>query len=402
VITLWDNSQSAPGGHHYIDGPRAGFDSSVRILNASAWAAQTSPTVVLKTEAELITLFGNAAYADWPLVLDYEVGTNDEQPDRELMVQLIQTARRASPAGRLIGIYNEQMPLRDWDYRDTQNWGEHDANNQKFAPGLFGTADLPNPGPLDIADFVVVSGYLFYPLLNADDDLTVADAAQVTRAQTENYIKGMLEAASVYGMPINLYIWPSYHGGGGSADPEDPGYRWWKFQPIHHAARDDWQWFCRMIAQYHAQTGLPHMVTVWSADSFGGGWDAGEGDTVGMDDATLFSFLDILSRECRGGINRPDGTRYYEISSTAVADSTALPAVIRADAGLVAKFEAGGADLKAAMEDPLVVAAYGMPGTPNVVLRTGNRAIYEGSMVPDGVEVISGPLDLAGARAVSA
>ncbi len=143
------------------------------------------------------------------------------------------------------GIYG-MMPVRDYftpvrydyDSPEFEEWTVTNARLQELA---------------DHVDVILPSIYTFYPDYAADGTPRIWERDRWVQYATANLLQ-----ARQYGKPVVSYIWPHFHGGGGSADPDSPDYRYWKYQPI---GRDFWEVILETTYQYSDSTviyeGLP-------------------------------------------------------------------------------------------------------------------------------------------------
>ncbi|MCA9151776.1 MAG: tandem-95 repeat protein, partial [Planctomycetales bacterium] len=100
-------------------------------------------------------------------------------------------------------------------------------------------------------DVIIPSVYTFYPDYNADGSPRLIERDRWVRYATTN----LLEARR-FGKPVIAYVWPAYHGGGGSDDPASPDYRYWKNQPI---GGEFWQLILDTTRNYSDG------IAIWSA-----------------------------------------------------------------------------------------------------------------------------------------
>ena len=63
--------------------------------------------------------------------------------------------------------------------------------------------------------------------MNSDGTPNGTEQDRWVEFATENLLQ-----ARQYGKPVIPYIWPRFHGGGGSTDPESTSYRYWKYREI--------------------------------------------------------------------------------------------------------------------------------------------------------------------------
>ncbi len=119
----------------------------------------------------------------------------------------------------VLGIYR-MLPVRD--YSTPVTYGYDSPRYDAWAANNAALQELA-----DKVDVIMPSIYTFYPDYYEDGSPRLFERDRWVTYATAN----LLEARQ-YGKPVISYIWPFYHGGGGSADPNAPDYRYWKYQPI--------------------------------------------------------------------------------------------------------------------------------------------------------------------------
>lgn len=146
------------------------------------------------------------------------------------------------------GIYGV-MPVRDYftpvssgyDSPQFAAWAASNARLQELANHV---------------DVIVPSVYTFYPDYEADGTPRLYERDRWVQYATANLLQ-----ARQYGKPVVSYVWPLYHGGGGSTDPASPDYRYWKLKPI---GADFWKLILDTVHQYSDSTAIyESMATSW-------------------------------------------------------------------------------------------------------------------------------------------
>ena len=161
---------------------------------------------------------------------------------------VIDTIKEVHP-NVVTGIY-AMMPVRDYftpvrheyDSPEFDEWAATNARLQELA---------------DHVDVIMPSLYTFYPDYEADGSPRIWERDRWVRYATANLLQ-----ARQYGKPVVSYLWPHYHGGGGSADPDSPFYRYWKYQPI---GAEFWEVILETVYQYSDSAAIYEGLPV--------GWD---------------------------------------------------------------------------------------------------------------------------------
>ena len=185
-----------------------------------------------------------ARYLDprWLFVIDIEHWSTygDEavvSASIQKLVAVIDAIKAVNPQV-VTGIYGV-MPVRDYwtpvssgyDSPQFDAWAASNARLQELA---------------DHVDIIVPSVYTFYPDYNANGTPRLWERDRWVQYATANLLQ-----AQQYGKPVVPYIWPLYHGGGGSDDPSSPDYRYWKYKPI---GADFWRVILETVHQYSDST----------------------------------------------------------------------------------------------------------------------------------------------------
>ena len=185
-----------------------------------------------------------ARYIDprWMFVVDIEHWPTygDEAVVAESIRKLalvVDTIKEVNPQV-VTGIYG-MMPVRDYwtpvangyDSPQFDAWAARNARLQELA---------------DHVDVIVPSLYTFYPDYDANGTPRLWERDRWVQYATANLLQ-----AQQYGKPVVPYVWPLYHGGGGSDDPNSPNYRYWKYQPI---GGEFWRLILDTVHQYSDST----------------------------------------------------------------------------------------------------------------------------------------------------
>ena len=167
------------------------------------------------------------------------------------LAEVVDTIKEVNP-NVVVGIYS-MMPVRD--YFTPVNYGYDSPQFDAWAASNARLQELA-----DHVDIIVPSVYTFYPDYNADGTPRIWERDRWVQYATANLLQ-----ARQYGKPVVSYIWPLYHGGGGSTDPSAPDYRYWKFQPI---GAEFWDVILETVYQYSDSTAVfEYLGGPWNNES---------------------------------------------------------------------------------------------------------------------------------------
>ena len=150
----------------------------------------------------------------WPSKGDPEVVADTVRK----LSSMVDAMREVNPS-LTIGIYSV-LPIRD--YWTPVNF---DSGTERYDGWVDDNLVLQELA--EHVDVILPSIYTFYPDYYADGSPRLFERDRWIEYATDNLLQ-----AQQYGKPVIPYVWPYYHGGGGTIDVESPSYRYWKYQPI--------------------------------------------------------------------------------------------------------------------------------------------------------------------------
>jgi hypothetical protein len=193
------------------------------ITRYGTWHFFTASSGLSQPDIERVRMFARRLDPRQIFVVNIEhwatTGTEEQIASSVAKLKSVIDIIREENPSVVLGIY-AMVPVRD--YWTPVTFGYDSARYDLWAANNQQLQELA-----DMVDVIFPSIYTFYPDYNEDGSDRLFERDRWVAYATAN----MLEARQ-YGKPVVSYVFPLYHGGGGSDDPNAPDYRYWKNQPI--------------------------------------------------------------------------------------------------------------------------------------------------------------------------